>query len=134
MDESTKEYQREYQKKYRNKYKKSHKRVSITLTSNEYKAFESKAKIEGVKVTELIKNMALYNLQQKTFVPASILDELKSLSFLIRNIANNVNQTAHYSNMIKGLVDEHGLLEHLRKLDETVKSYTLDKIKKQHDN
>ena len=134
MDESIKEYQREYQKKYRSKYKKDHKRVAITLTSNEYKAFEAKAKIEGIKTTQLIKNMALYNLQQKTFVPASILDELKRLSFLIRNIANNVNQTAHYSNTIKGLVNEHGLLDHLKKLDETIKDYTIDKIKKHHDN
>jgi hypothetical protein len=134
MTKTKKEYQKEYQEKYRKQYKKDNKRITVTLTNNEYKTFESKAKIEGVKVTELIKNMAIYNLQQKTFVPNSVSEELKGLSFLIRNIANNVNQTAHYSNMIKGLIDEHGLLEHLKKLDDTIKLYTLDKIKKNHDN
>lgn len=122
MKKTRKEYLENYRKTYKNK------RVSITLTEQEYKEFLKQANDENIKISTFVKNIALYSVQQKTFVPASILEELKTLSLLIRGIANNVNQAAHYSNTIKGLIDDNGLLEHLRQLDEGIKVHTENKI------
>lgn len=119
---------KEYLKEYRKGYTK--KRVCITVSESEYKTLEAKAKLEGVKVNTLVKNMAFYYMLNKTYVPNSVISELRELSFLIRNIANNVNQSAHYSHIIRGLVNENGLLEELKKLEDLVKSYTVEKIKK----
>lgn len=119
-----------YQKKYKQTYAKTHKQLSLTLLNAEYKTFEALAKKEGVKVSTLVKNMAIAYQQQQTFVPASIEQELKELKFLIRNIANNVNQMAHYSNTIHALVDENEFLGELQKLEQTINDYTLGKLNK----
>lgn len=120
---------RDYQKQYREDYAKKHKRISITVDQNEYSALEHIARKEGIKVTSLVKHYAFAGLGQSLAVPKEIEQELKELRFLIRNIANNVNQAAHHSNTIKQLVDENGLLEHIRQLEKSVKDYTEGRLR-----
>lgn len=45
------------------------------------------------------------------------------MKFLLRNIATNINQISHRSNTLKVLVDEHGLLLQLQKLEEGISAY-----------
>lgn len=118
-----------YQKKYKQEYVKRHKSIMLSVTNIEYRDFEALAKKENTKVSTLVKNMATAYMQQKTFVPANIEQELKELKMLIRNIANNVNQIAHYSNTVHTLVEENEFLTEIRKLEQAVQSYTLGKIK-----
>lgn len=112
-----------YQKEYKAAYSKTHKRVSITLSSSEYKELEARAKRENVKLTTLVKNMALAFHQNHQPSSKAVEQELKELRFLIGNIATNINQIAHHSNMVRELVDHNELLAEVRKLELAVKDY-----------
>jgi uncharacterized protein Yka (UPF0111/DUF47 family) len=67
-------------------------------------------------------------MQQKVFVPKEIEEELKELRFLIRNIANNVNQIAHHSNLVEKLVNENEFLMEIKKLEDAVFDYTKKRL------
>jgi hypothetical protein len=122
MKTSRKEYLKNYQKHYKAK------RVNLTLSETEYKSFKKMAKNE--KLATYIKRLALTGLENQTLIPDTIETELKTLNFAVRNIANNINQFAHYSNIINelSLQDEHNILEYLKQLDEVVKNYTKGQI------
>jgi ABC-type transporter MlaC component len=119
-----------YEKAYKTEYAKRHKQVTITLTNQQYSLFEQQAKKEKTKVATLIKNMAVAYQQQDNLIPTTVVEELKELKFLIRNIANNVNQMAHYSNTIHSMVDDNAFLAEIQKLEKAVNDYTLNKFKK----
>ncbi|MBF0264123.1 MAG: hypothetical protein HQL46_02545 [Gammaproteobacteria bacterium] len=125
MDET----QSDYQKNYRKQYAKSHRRISISVSNDEYKAFSHLANKEKTKVTTLIKDFAFAGLSGNLAVPKDLKKELQELKFLIRNIANNVNQAAHYSHTIRALADENGLLNQIKQLEETVQDFVQEKMK-----
>ena len=118
-----------YHKEYRKDYDKKTKYVTISIPISEYEELEKRAKKEGVKVSTLLKNMALAYMQTKTLIPSSIEDRLSEFIFLMRNVANNINQIARNSNLLKHLVEEESLLMELKKMEDLVKEYTLNKIK-----
>lgn len=72
--------------------------------------------------------MAFAYMQQKTFVPSDIGERLDDLRFLIRNVANNVNQIAHNSNLVGKLVDENNFLMEIKKLEDAVFDYTKKRL------
>jgi len=111
----------DYIKSYRQEYKTRTKRVSITLSNAEYVA-----KAEGKKVTALVKEYAFASLSGGLAIPTHLQEELKQLSLLIRNIANNVNQIARHSNRVGDLIadDEQSLLSHLKPLEDEIYAYT----------
>lgn len=121
---------KDYHKKYREEYKKKVKYVNVAVPIAMYEELEKLSDIEQVPVSVLLRNMALAYMQQKTFVPKTIESELKEFTFLIRNVANNINQIAHHSNIIKHMVDENGLLMEIKKLEDRVMEYTLNKLRK----
>ena len=127
MDDKRKAYQQEY----RQRYKLESKRVNLTLNNVEYKAFKRSAKqANEKKVTKHIKDLALSGLNNQPILPEDLKAELQTIRFAIYNIANNVNQIAHYSNTMRSLVqsDENNLLSYLKQLDEAVRSYTEGRI------
>lgn len=117
-----------YHKEYKKEYAKTHKNIAVSVTLKEYEDLEKKAKKENVKVTTLTKNMAFAYMQQKTFVPSDIGERLDDLRFLIRNVANNVNQIAHNSNLVGKLVDENNFLMEIKKLEDAVFDYTKKRL------
>ncbi len=123
------EDRKSYQKQYKKDYAKTHRQISLSVTNTEYRDFQALAKREKTKVSTLIKNMALAYSQQETLMPKAVLEELTDLKFLIRNIANNVNQMAHYSNTIHSLVEENEFLAEIQKLEKVVKDYTENRLK-----
>ena len=124
------EKRREYQQQYREQYKSQAKRVNLTFNQDENRAFSRAAKTENVKLTTYIKQLALAGLEEQTHIPEEIKVELKTLRFAIHNIANNVNQIAHYSNTVRNMTmsDENNLLQYLKQLDEVIQSYTEGRI------
>ena len=119
---------KKYHKEYKKEYAKTHKNIAVSVTLKEYEDLEKKAKKENVKVTTLTKNMAFAYMQQKTFVPSDIGERLDDLRFLIRNVANNVNQIAHNSNLVGKLVDENNFLMEIKKLEDAVFDYTKKRL------
>ncbi|MGB4967755.1 MAG: plasmid mobilization relaxosome protein MobC [Candidatus Saccharimonadales bacterium] len=119
------EYVKAYWKDYRNRVK----RVYITLELEQFDALEARAKAEGLKPTTYATRVVEADLSGSGLVPSAIQEDLKAVTFLIRTIANNINQMAHYSNLVKGLVNEKELLGELRKLEKTVQDYTLSCLK-----
>jgi hypothetical protein len=115
---------KEYHKKYKQEYKKKVKYVNVAIPLEIYECLEKMAHVEETKVSTLMRKVAIEYLSQKPSLPKEAENDLKEVKFLIKNIANNVNQVAHHSNIIKGMVDEQGLLEYIKKLEDTVTSYT----------
>lgn len=95
-----------YHKEYRKTYEKKVKYVTVSIPVTEYKELEKIAKKEKTKVSALVKNMTLAYMQTKTLVPSSIEERLNEFVFLMRNVANNINQIARISNTVKHLADE----------------------------
>jgi hypothetical protein len=124
MDEKRKAYLKQYKKHYKAK------RVNLTLSSDEYRDFLTQAK--NTKITTYVKRLALASLHSQTMIPEHLETELKTLLFAIRNIANNVNQIAHYSNLVRTVstANENNLLQHIKQLEKAVEEYTKGQITK----
>lgn len=119
-----------YQQQYMEEFRRQHKRVELNLTLPQYRAFQKAALAEQLSVSQTIKNMAIAYEQQSYFIPLELKDKLDILHFLIRNVANNVNQIAHRSHTLQVMVDEHNLLLELKKLENMVTQFTLAGLKK----
>ncbi|MEY8213105.1 MAG: plasmid mobilization relaxosome protein MobC, partial [Colwellia sp.] len=65
----------------------------------------------------------------KAYVPPNLKDDLKTITLLLRNVANNVNQIAHSSNVFHD-ADLDALLNHLKTLDDGIKEYVFNKVNK----
>jgi hypothetical protein len=120
---------KEYYKHYRQEYSKRVKYLNVSVPIKTFNEMQARADKEGTKVSKLFRDMAIAYMQQKTFVPKEIEDELKQVRLLIRNIANNVNQVAHHSNIMKGLVEDNELLSEIKKLEAVVDDYTKKRLK-----
>jgi Bacterial mobilisation protein (MobC) len=120
-------------KLYNQAYSTRAHRVAVTLTPAEYSELEKRAKAEGVKPTTLVKNMAIAYHQGQAITPEPILKELQELRFLLRNVANNINQIAHHSNTVGRLVDENGLLGEIQKMEATIMGFVSARLK-HHDH
>ena len=121
---------KKYQKDYMTEFRQQHKRVELNFTIKDYRAFGKSAKAEGLTVSQTIKNMATAYQQQNYFVPNELKEKLDALHYLIRNVANNINQITHRSHTLKVMVYENDLLMELKKLEDMVTEFTLQGIKK----
>ena len=127
------EKRKSYLKNYRQVYKA--KRVNLTFSQAEYRAFLRSA--NGEKIATFIKRVALDSLNNRKPVPTEVLEELRTLKFAIRNIANNVNQIAHHSNTFHEITqaEENNLFQYLKQLEEVIESYTEGTLMEtKHDN
>lgn len=119
-----------YEKAYKKAYAKSHRQITITVDNQQYSEFAQKAKSENTKVSTLVKNMAIAYSQKEIFLPSAVEKELSELKYLIRNVANNVNQMAHHSNMLNTMVEEQDLLLELKRLEDLVVQHTNQKYER----
>ena len=119
----------DYQKSYRQKYSEKNRRISISVSNAEYSAFEQMARRENTKVTTLVKEYAFAGLTSTLCVPNELRSELQQLGLLVRNIANNVNQAAHYSNSLRRVANENGLLQCIKNLEDTIHEFVQERMK-----
>jgi hypothetical protein len=123
-----------YLENYRKDYKSRIKRVSITLTVDEYKRFVRIADRDKQSVTTLVTGYALAALNRTDINPEPIARELAELKFLISNIANNVNQMARHSNTVLAFVEEGALLAELERLQHAIETHTSNAVRAGHDH
>jgi hypothetical protein len=110
----------EKRKTYNREYAERTHRVAVTLTPEEYRRLEKRAEALGIRPTTLAKELILSKSGKPETHPEIIRDELQQIKFLLRNVANNINQIAHYSNRIKHMVNENDLLLELQKMEKAV--------------
>lgn len=97
--EARKEDQKIKRAKYmRTEYKKQRKRVDCILTNDEYKQLSKQARKHWLKVTSFLRESAFAYIDQKYLIPDDIQEKLEQNMFLLRNIANNINQIAKHTN------------------------------------
>lgn len=113
----------EKRKTYNREYAERTHRVAVTLTPEEYHRLEKRAGVLGIRPTTLAKELIVSQNGKPETQPEMIRDELQEIRFLLRNVANNINQIAHYSNRIKMMVNENDLLLELQKMEKAVFSW-----------
>jgi ribosome recycling factor len=93
-----KEKRKKYLKEYRKTYSK--RRVSITLSEEEYQNFVelSHKKEGGIKPTTLASNLVKSYINEESFINDNLKSEFQEMKFLLRNIANNLNQAVRAYN------------------------------------
>ena len=114
---------KEKRKSYLKKYKQETKRVSITLTNEEYQELLKLSKKARVKPTTYLKNSYLSNKDKTYLLSGDLKAELQSLNFAIRNIANNINQIANHSNIFKAVSNPKAIKEKLQELEELILNF-----------
>jgi len=121
-----------YHKKYREDYKSKVKYITIAIPLEMYEELEKLSVTEKVKVSPLIRKMALAYMREQTFVPKTITEQLREFTLLIRSVANNINQMAHHSNTLRLMTQdgENSLLMELKKLEDLVKEHTMKQLTK----
>ncbi|WP_164518226.1 plasmid mobilization relaxosome protein MobC [Pseudoalteromonas rubra] len=120
MDEKRREY-------FKN-YVDQRKRISISLCSSDYQKVEYLAEKMQMKPTSFVGHLVQQKLGKNPVLAPEIHKELSEVTYLIRNIANNVNQIAHRSNTLRVMVDENALLMELKRLEDVIKGYVAQKV------
>lgn len=113
----------EKRKQYLDDYVDARKRINISLSSADFKKITYLADLNQTKPTSYITELVQHQLHKSPFIPQVLVDEIKEMKFLLRNIATNINQLSHHSNTLKVLVDERGLLLEIQKLEEGITAY-----------
>lgn len=113
----------EKRKRYLDEYIDKRKRVNISLSADEFSKISYLADLNNTKPTSFIAQLVQHHLNKSPFISSQLQDEIKDMKFLLRNIANNINQIAHRSNTLKVMVDERDLLMELKKLEDGIASF-----------
>jgi len=107
-------------KQYLDEYKKKTKRVSITLSLQEYRTLEAQAKKFGLKPTTFLKQKCFNSFDDKRFLSTQQQEDLKEFVRLIRSIANNVNQMAKHSNIFSAILNKKSVMQNLEFMEKKV--------------
>lgn len=118
----------EKRKQYLDDYVDARKRVNISLSEADFNKVSYLAELNHTKPTTFITQLVQQQLNKSPVIPQQLLDDIKDMKFLLRNIATNINQIVHRSNTLKVLVEERELLLELQKLEDGITTY----IQKEH--
>ena len=118
----------EYQKQYRNRTKRKFRDVSLRLSTQDYRELKSFADDNGYGMATILREGALAQIRGSHIRASGVEAELKELRSLLSTVANNVNQMAHHSNVVRHVVDEGGALAKLRELETLIENYVHTKL------
>ena len=118
-----------YLKTYRAEYKGRHKRVNLTLSLTDFKRLERLSSRDGKPITTIACDHLMAALDDRPYVPERVAAELTDLKFLLSNIANNINQMAHYSHTVRQFTAEGQLLTEVERLQGLIEAYTRKKLR-----
>lgn len=113
----------EKRKRYLDEYIEKRKRINISLSADEFLKVSHLADLNQTKPTSFITQLVQHHLNKSPFISSQLQDEIKEMKFLLRNVANNINQIAHRSNTLKVMVDERDLLMELKKLEDDIAAF-----------
>ena len=110
-------------KQYLDDYIDQRKRINISLSAEEFIKVSYLADHNQMKPTSFITQLVQHHLNKSPFISSQLQDEIKEMKYLLRNIANNINQISHRSNTLKVMVDERDLLMELKKLEDGIATF-----------
>lgn len=125
---------RTYLKSYRADYKGRHKRVNLTLALPDYDRLARLANRDRKPVTTIAYDHLMAALDDRPHIPQAVAAELTELKFLIANVANNINQLAHYSHTVRQFTGEGQLLTELERLQTAIETFTILRLNKRDDH
>lgn len=116
---------RAYHKTYWQDYKKRTKRISLTLSPEEYKMFQQAAERQGRKtVGQQVKAEALAYRAQEHLPELDTQYYLTELIRILRGIGTNLNQIAHHSNAMGRIMQERDAIAQLKQLEQVADGFT----------
>lgn len=118
----------EYQREYRQRTKRQFKDVSVRLAMPDYRELKSYGQANSMSLATVLREAALAQIRGASLRSSGVEDELKELRFLLASIANNVNQMAHHSNVVRHVVDEGGALAKLKELEVVIEGFVETKL------
>ena len=110
-------------KQYLDDYVAQRKRINISLSADEFTKVSYLADLNQTKPTSFITLLVQQHLSKSPFISSQLQDEIKEMKYLLRNVANNINQIAHRSNTLKVMVDARDLLMELKKLEDGIATF-----------
>ncbi len=87
----------------RDEYRKLTKRLDCTLTHEQFRQIKKEARKAGMPPTTFFRKAALAYIDQTYLVPRQVENPLAITVSLLRNMANNLNQIAKYTNTFQKL-------------------------------
>ena len=87
----------EYKKEYWENYKTKNKRIALTVSNKTYAELKKNAQAIKKSVPEYI--LMKLDTQIHKSTPPELKEQLKEISFLLRNATNNINQIAYNLNL-----------------------------------
>lgn len=119
----------QYQRDYRDRTKRQYKDVSVRLPVADHRELKGYGAANGMALATVLREGALAQIRGSALRATGVESELKDLRFLLASIANNVNQMAHHSNVVRHVVDEGGALAKLGELEKLIEGFVDDKLK-----
>ncbi len=113
----------DYLKQYREASKGKTHRVNVTFSPDEYSDIASIASAMNVKPTTLVKRLTVASLRGEAIQNPEVAQELRNISFLLRNFSNNLNQIAHNSHRVDQVVDENKVFDLIASLEASIKDF-----------
>jgi len=98
-------------------------RVSATLTPDEFERLSQSARKQGERLTTHLKSQALANLDRHYLVPPDIAARLDTVVAILRGIGNNLNQLARHSNEMRYFLDSQEVRLQLVHLEASVRDF-----------
>ena len=116
------QYHRQYWQRYRHKKR----RVTLTLSREEYREWEARAKANGRTVAAQIKAEADAYSAQERLPDEALRAELAKLVRILRGIGNNLNQMARHSNVFRRVLNQRQTIDQLVKLEQAAEQFIRD--------
>jgi Bacterial mobilisation protein (MobC) len=104
-------------------------RVSATLSAEEYARLTVSAVAFNERPTAHLKHIAMAHLDNRVLVPPELVERLDSLLAVVRGIGNNLNQMARHSNEMRAFLDTGDVRSELQRLDTTVRTFIEDALR-----
>jgi len=119
----------DYQRDYRKRTKRQFRDVSVRLPASDYRELKSYADANGMGLATVLREGSLAQIRGSVLRSGGVEAELRELRFLLATVANNVNQMAHHSNLVRHVVDEGGALAKLQELEALIEGFVDDNLK-----
>ena len=99
-------------------------RVSATLSPEEYRQLQASAAGFDERVTTHLKRCALAYVESRYLVPPDIEARLDDFVAVMRGIGNNINQLARHSNEVRLFLETSNLYVELKRMEDEVTRFT----------